>query len=77
MLIETMLFEDFQYLGFSKVFSKVPYQRLLSKLEPHVVEGKVLRWINSWFNDRMQRVQVNSEKSDWACITSGVCKDQY
>ena len=63
---------DIIYLDFSKAFDKVPHQRLLSKVKAHGIEGKVFRWIKEWLSDRKQRVQVNGEKSDWGCVTSGV-----
>jgi len=63
---------DVVYLDFAKAFDKVPHRRLLSKLEAHGVNGKLLKWIDSWLSDRRQRVCVEGELSDWAVVKSGV-----
>ena len=34
---------DMIYLGFQKVFDKVPYKRLLKELELHGITGKILK----------------------------------
>ena len=36
---------DIIYLDFAKAFDKVPYQRLLKKLNAHGIGGKTLLWI--------------------------------
>lgn len=50
----------------------MPHQRILSKLKVHGIEGKALRWSKAWLSNRLQRVQVNGEKSVWAHFTSDV-----
>ena len=66
---ETM---DLIYLDFSKAFDKVPRQRLISKLKAHGIVDCVLNWMNDWLTNRIQRVVLNGECSDWASVSSGV-----
>ncbi len=63
---------DLIYLDFAKAFDKVPYQRLLKKLEAHGVRGSILKWIESWLHCRRQKVCVDGEFSNWSEVTSGV-----
>jgi ribonucleases P/MRP protein subunit RPP40 len=63
---------DLIYLDFAKAFDKVPYQRLLSKLESHGVRGDILKWIQNWLSGRNQRVCIDGQFSEWAGVTSGV-----
>ena len=63
---------DVIYLGFQKAFDKLSHNRLLCKVKAHGIAGNVLRWIESWFADRKQRVGVNGSFSDWQSVTSGV-----
>ena len=63
---------DLIYLDFAKAFDKVPYRRLLIKLESHGVKGNSLKWIENWLDKRRQRVGVDGIYSDWVSVTSGV-----
>ena len=54
---------DVVFLDFAKAFDKVPYRRLLAKLEAHGLGGKVLRWIEAWLTGRMQRVCLDGYSS--------------
>lgn len=63
---------DIIYLDFSKAFDKVPFKRLLKKLESYGIEGTVLRWIESWLIGRQQRVVLNGNCSEWSPVKSGV-----
>jgi hypothetical protein len=63
---------DIIYLDFCKAFDKVPHKRLLKKLYSYGIRGNVLNWVNDFLNDRIQRVIVNGEKSDWRNVTSGI-----
>ena len=45
---------DIIYLDFSKAFDKVPYKRLIKKLEGYGIQGNVLRWIAERLEDRKQ-----------------------
>ena len=63
---------DIIFLDFAKAFDKVPHRRLLRKLENHGIGGKILRWIESWLGDRLQRTCIKGKKSSWRKVTSGV-----
>jgi len=51
-------------LNFAKAFDKVPFKRLMFKLESHGITGKVAQWIGEWLNNRKQRVAIRSTLSD-------------
>ena len=63
---------DIIYLDFQKAFDTVPHQRLLKKLSAYGVQGKVLRWIESFLVGRTQQVVVGNGTSRWGGVTSGV-----
>ena len=63
---------DVIYLDFQKAFDKVPLGRLMVKLRQLGIQGRCADWINSWLNDRSQRVVVNGKFSSWREVTSGV-----
>ena len=46
---------DVVYLDFAKAFDKVPHGRLIRKLEAHGIQGKLLKWIESWLHNRRQK----------------------
>ena len=57
---------------FSKCFDKLPKHLILHCLEKrYSIEGKLLRWIKNWIEDRKQRVVLNGEKSEWIDVKSG------
>ena len=59
-------------LDFSKAFDKVPHQRLMEKIWNQDIQGTTHRWINAFLSDRLQRVIVDGEASDWSVVESGV-----
>ena len=63
---------DIIYLDFAKAFDKVPHRRLLAKVKAAGITGSVLRWIESWLQDRKQRVVLNGKMSGWMPVKSGV-----
>ena len=63
---------DVIYLDFAKAFDKVPHKRLLVKLSALGVSGMFLAWIEDWLTDRVQRVVLNGQYSDWSKVLSGV-----
>lgn len=63
---------DLIYLDFAKAFDKVPFLRLLKKLEVHGIRGDLLNWVKTWLSNRRQRVGVDGEYSGWAEVCSGV-----
>ena len=63
---------DLIMLDFSKAFEKVPHQRLMGKIWNQRIQGTTHRWINGFLSDRLQRVIVDGEASDWSVVESGV-----
>lgn len=63
---------DVIYLDFEKAFDKVPFNRLLLKLEHYGVRGCLLLWIRDFLVKRRYRVRVNGSLSGQHCVGSGV-----
>lgn len=63
---------DIIYLDFSKAFDRVPYRRLIYKLEYLGVRGLLLRWIESFLRDRKFQVRIQSCLSSPRSVGSGV-----
>ena len=63
---------DLILLGFSKAFDKVNHLKLLYKLQVHGVQGKALRWIESFLVGRSQTVVLDGESSGELPVSSGV-----
>ncbi len=60
------------YLDFAKAFDTVPHKRLLSKLKAAGIDGKVLKWLETFLVGRRQRVVLRNGVSRWSQVTSGV-----
>ena len=63
---------DVIFLDFAKAFDKVPHRRLLAKLQAHGIDGRVVRWVESWLRGRKQRVCLDGFSSTWAAVLSGI-----
>ena len=63
---------DTVYLDFSKAFDKVDHNLLLNKMKNHGINKQVLKWIQSYLQNRIQVVTVNGIKSKPAKVISGV-----
>ncbi len=63
---------DVIYLDFAKAFDKVPHKKLIRKCEAYGIKGKLLNWLQAFVSGRRQRVSVNSSKSTWSDVCSGV-----
>jgi hypothetical protein len=50
-------------MDFMKAFDKVPHQRLLKKMERYKISEIVIIWVESFLNDRKQKVTVNGAES--------------
>ena len=50
----------------------MPYKQLLSKIKSFGIEGKLFNWLEDWLNNRMQRVVLNGESSNWQDVLSGI-----
>ena len=60
------------FLDISKAFDKVWHEGLVFKLECIGVEGQLLKLLESFLNNRYQRVLLNGQSSNWSPIKSGV-----
>ena len=63
---------DVIYLDFQKAFDEVPHQGLFLKLKAHGMGNSIIKWIEQWLTDRIQRVVVDGEVSNWKSVLSGV-----
>ncbi len=63
---------DLIYMDFAKAFDKVPHKRLIHKIAPYGINGRILKWIEEFLRNRKQRVILGEEVSDWCEIFSGV-----
>lgn len=63
---------DVLYTDFSKASDRVNHSKLLFKLERLDIDGMLLKWIESFFSDRKQRVEVGKTVSNWLNVSSGV-----
>ncbi len=65
---------DVIIMDFTKVFDKVPHQRLISKLQYYGVQGETLQWIKSFLLGRKQRVIVDGKEAEFVDVLSGVSR---
>ena len=64
---------DVIYCDFAKAFDKVPWERLLAKMQGIGVGGNFLGWVRKWLTGgRLQSVILNGQQSSWGEIMSGV-----
>ena len=63
---------DVAYLDFRKAFDLVSHKHLLYKMSKYGIKHQVLKWVQSFLQQRTQRVVVRGEKSEPCNVTSGV-----
>ena len=63
---------DAVVLDFSKAFDKVPHARLMSKLDFYGIRNNTHDWVQSFLNNRQQRVVLDGCSSSTASVLSGV-----
>lgn len=63
---------DAVYTDFSKAFDKINHSTLLRKLLKLGIHGDLLRWLNSYINNRSQAVALKGYTSKFLNITSGI-----
>ena len=63
---------DIILLDFAKAFDKVPYSRLLHKLDFYGVRDQTSTWIRSFLENRKQEVVLDGSHSDRSDVLSGV-----
>ena len=59
-------------LGISKAFAKVWHDGLIFKLKCNGISGILLKFFESYLQNRQQRVVLNGTASDWRNVTAGV-----
>lgn len=63
---------DAVYVDFSKAFDQVDHNLLCHKLSLYGINGNLLKWINSYLQDRTQVIKLSSAVSRDIKVTSGV-----
>ena len=63
---------DVIYLDFRKAFDSVPHERLLLKMQTYGITGNVLRWVEAFLKDRVQKVRVGESFSRETKVLSGI-----
>ncbi|CAB4012023.1 Hypothetical predicted protein, partial [Paramuricea clavata] len=58
----------------SKAFDRVWHAGLLKQLEALALRNPLLQWFKSYLENRLQRVVIEGQTSDWERISSGVPK---
>jgi hypothetical protein len=59
-------------VDFSKAFDSVPFATILSTISKFDVHPRIIRWLESYFHDRLQCVRTSSAQSSWTEVISGV-----
>ena len=59
-------------VDFAMAFDKVPYRRLLHRLEYYGIREFTHKWINSWVSVRTQQVVLDGQTSDPVPVLSVV-----
>ena len=60
------------YLDYKKAFDTVPQKRLITNLRAYGISGKILKWIETFFKNRTQKVVISGGNSDSLLVWSGV-----
>lgn len=63
---------DVIYIDFQKAFDSVVHSKLLNVLSTYGIKNSVLKWLNSFLSNRIQRVKVNNSISHQVHVRSGV-----
>ena len=63
---------DIVYLDYRKAFDSVDHGKLIEKLLGIGVNCKLVKWIAAFLQDRMMKVKVKLDFSDWVTVLSGV-----
>ena len=60
------------FLDMSKAFDKVWHEGLIYKLKTFGISGNLLILLDSFLNNRLQRVVLNGKNSEWKEVKAGV-----
>jgi hypothetical protein len=59
-------------LDISEAFDRVWHAGLLKKLEAIGIRNPLLQWFESYLENRIQRVVIEGQSSEWEKVGSGV-----
>ena len=54
---------DVIFLDYCKAFDSVPHKRLIKQVQSFGIDGEALRWIESFLNNRRQKILANGAES--------------
>ena len=60
------------FLDISKAFDRVWHDRLIYKMKLLGITGPPLKLIQSFLNNRLQRVVLNGQNSSWTPVFAGI-----
>ena len=60
------------FCDISKAFDKVWHKGILHKLKSYGIHGNLLKWFESYLNNRTQRVVINGQTSSSRTVSAGV-----
>ena len=65
------------FLDYQKAFDHVDHNILFHKLKQLELPDFLLNWINSYLNNRKQRVKLSNVLSEWRKLNGAVPKVQF
>ena len=68
----TQIIDEGDGIDFRKAFDLVSHKHLIYKMSKYGIKNNVLNWVQSFLQQRTQRVIVRGEKSEPFNVTSGV-----
>lgn len=71
-LLDNKIPIDVVYIDFAKAFDSVVHSKLLQKLSLLGIDGFLLKWLQSFLENRTQVVKINSSYSETLRVLSGV-----
>ena len=63
---------DCVYMDYAKAFDTVPHRRLIHTLSAYGIKEKVVFWISTFLNNRIQQVVVQGGELTWRPVTLGI-----
>ena len=63
---------DIFYFDFAKAFDTLPHSKLMIELKNLNLDQKIVKWIQDYLHDRVQRVIIRGVQSEWLEVYSGV-----
>ena len=65
------------FFDISKAFDRVWHEVLIFKLRSYGISDSLLRLINSFLSERLERVVLNVQASEWRKVLAGVPQGSY